>query len=497
MSINPILRGLLTQIAHLKGVSALLSWDQEVMMPPQAVNSRSRQAEVISEQIHLLHTSDQFRAALAVDVILETGELKAAFDPIEQKALVLIYRDWKKAMCLPVVFVSEFAYLLSQSQHAWQQARSKNDFSIFAPYLEKVIAKNREKATLLGFKDQPYDGLLDEFEPGMTASELTPLFTRLREQLLPVLKSVVATQSDPLEWPGQFDASRQWRLCQGLLAKMTFDSERGRMDQSTHPFTTQFHPTDVRLTIRLNEKTPLEAISGTMHEGGHALYEQGLSPEWFGTPIGEASSLGVHESQSRIWENCVGLSRPFWDGFYPTLQNVFPEVLKEMSLDAFYHKVNHISPSLIRVDADELTYHMHIFIRYEIEQLIFRDGVPVSDLPGHWNRLYQDYLGVAPPNDALGILQDVHWSCGLFGYFPTYTLGTLMSHQFFDQALLEIEGLEDDIKAGQFGRFSMWLKDKIHCHGRGKTAKELVMDICGQEISEVSFLNYLKTKYLS
>ncbi len=495
--INLELRELLTHIAHLEGVSALLSWDQEVMMPGNAVDARSRQSEVISEQIHRLHTSDEFRAALAVNVNLETGEVHSGVNSIENKALVLIYRDWKKAICLPVSFVSEFSYLISQSQHAWQEARAKSDFSIFAPYLEKVIAKNREKATLLGFKDQPYDGLLDEFEPGMTSAELTPLFLRLRESLLPILKIIVQMQPGALALAGKFDVSRQWKVCQKLLSKMTFDTDRGRMDQSTHPFTTQFHPTDVRLTIRLNENTPLEAISGTLHEGGHALYEQGLSPEWFGTPIGEASSLGVHESQSRIWENCVGLSLPFWEGVYPILQEAFPELLNVISLDRFYRGVNYVSPSLIRVDADELTYHMHIFIRYEIEQLIFRDGVPVSDLPGHWNRLYQDYLGVAPPNDALGILQDVHWSCGLFGYFPTYTLGTLMSHQFFDQALLEIEGLEDDIKAGQFGRFSMWLKDKIHCHGRGKTAKELVMDICGQEISEVSFLNYLKTKYLS
>jgi carboxypeptidase Taq len=494
---NSDLRARLVELAHLSGVAALLSWDQEVMMPHHAVDARSMQAAIISEQLHQLHTSDTFKELLAAEVVIETGELLHPHcDPLEASALTLIYKDWKKASRLPVEFVSELAHLTSQSQHHWQLARKKSDFSIFAPFLEKIIEKNKEKAILLGFSDTPYDGLLDEFEPGMTSAQLTPLFARVRDGIKPILSDILKNQGPAIGFGGVFDPETQLKLCKALLADMTFDYGKGRMDISTHPFTTQFHPSDVRLTIRTNEFSPLEAISSTLHEGGHALYEQGLSAEWFGTPIGEASSLGVHESQSRIWENCIGLSRPFWEGFYPKLKGEFPALLGDLPLDDFYRHIKYVRPSFIRVEADEVTYHMHIFIRYELEQLIFNGQLSVSELPAKWNALYEEYLGITPPDDASGVLQDVHWSCGLFGYFPTYTLGTLLSHQFFDQAMRDIKDLEVHTRRGDFRMFSRWLKENIHQYGRSKTSAQLVRDICGSEISEVPYLDYLKQHYL-
>lgn len=475
-------------VSDLSGVSALLGWDQETYMPKGSIGSRSRQSALLSKLAHQYFTGDSFTDVLSSLVDLQSGELKCDdFDSDQSQLLHLVYYDWKKATTLPVDFVSDFSKLVSESQHYWQRARENQSFNEFAPYLEKVISFSKLKAEYLGYRDCPYDALLNEYERGMTVSMLNPIFDSLKSVTLPLIKQL--RQLPRIDLP-PIDFDTQWALGMEMLTLMGFNFDRGRQDLSTHPFTTQFDITDVRLTTRIDESNFMDGFSSTIHEGGHGLYEQGLDMKWAGTPLAEACSLGIHESQSRLWEKLIGMSHPFWTAFYPKLNCDIP-------LDSFFRSINYVEPSLIRVQADELTYNIHILIRYEIELMMINDQVSVKDLPDIWNQKYMDYLGVSPKHDSDGILQDVHWSAGLIGYFPTYTLGNVYSVQLFNAAKRSIPNLVDHISNLNFQPLTQWLKRNIHEQGRRYLATDLIKQVTGEDLSSAPFNDYICQKIQS
>ncbi len=355
----------------------------------------------------------------------------------------------------------------------------------------------QEKAKYLAIGATAYDSLLDQFEPDMTSEKVNGLFAEIRARLVPLIKSIreVKHRVNGSILTKEYDVDQQWNFGIDMLKAIGFDMNTGRQDRSAHPFTTSTHPTDVRTTTRLRENDLKAALLGTLHEGGHALYEQGLLLEEYGNPLGQAISLGIHESQSRLWENLVGLSPGFWRFAFPKLQAKFKDQLRNTDKEQFHAAINRVRPSMIRVEADEATYNLHIMLRFEIEKMLINENFPVAELPQLWNEKMKEYLGIEPANDAEGVLQDVHWSFGAFGYFPTYTLGNLYSVQFFNQARQDIPGLEDQFGRGDFSALLTWLRENIHQIGRGRKAEELVLELTGQPLSAQPFMDYLEKKY--
>jgi carboxypeptidase Taq len=419
------------------------------------------------------------------------------WDDLSRALLREVWRDYRRATKLPSEFVARLARESSLAQQVWVEARAENDFKMFLPHLRTLVGLKREEAGYVGHQASPYDALMDTYEPGMTVAQLTPLFAALKGRLVPLLRRVLDSpfQIDDSFLHRTYDAGRQIEFGKLVLTAMGYDFARGRLDLSAHPFTTSFHPTDVRVTTRVFEQDLPSCLFSCIHEGGHGLYDQGLEPERYGTPLGDSLSLGIHESQSRLWENCVGRSLPFWGCFFPMLQQVFPDQLHAVSLEQFHAAINRVRPSLIRVEADELTYNLHIMIRYEIERALIEDGLDVAELPDVWNQKMQTCLGLVPETDTAGVLQDVHWSMGAIGYFPTYTLGNLYAAQFYDQARLEIANLEDHIAAGRLTVLTKWLNQKIHRWGRTYTVEHLVRRITGDTLSPEPFLKYVEQKY--
>jgi carboxypeptidase Taq len=355
----------------------------------------------------------------------------------------------------------------------------------------------KEEADFLGYAESPYDALLDTYEPDTKTSQITPLFSALKERLVPLLDRLLQSPHPPSDeiLHRSYDPQRQLEFGNTVLKAMGYDFSQGRQDLSPHPFTTSFHPTDVRITTRVFEQDLPSALFGSIHEGGHALYEQGLDPKTYGTPLGEALSLGIHESQSRLWENCVGRSKSFWKYFYPILQKTFPEQLGDVDLQTFYAAINRVKPSLIRVEADELTYNFHVMLRFEIEKELMEGNLRVKDLPLAWNDRMQSYLGIIPEKESDGVLQDIHWAHGAIGYFPTYTLGNLYSVQFFNQAKKEMPDLLTQMESGNLLSLKEWLNKKIHCWGRTYPVTELVQRVTGETLNPDHFVRYLEEKF--
>jgi carboxypeptidase Taq len=357
---------------------------------------------------------------------------------------------------------------------------------------------DKQKADFYSYSTHPYDALLNEFEPGMNTQFLDPLFLNLRVAIVDLLKKIRARQGKSVfkSLPGIYEEEKQREFGIKVLEQMGFDFKRGRQDKSTHPFMTDIHATDVRITTRYSLTHVMEGLSSSMHEGGHGLYEQGLDPAWSGTPFGSSASLAVHESQSRFWENVIGKRESFWKGYYPLLQDFFPDQLKGVSLKRFYQSILHVQPSLIRVESDEVTYNLHILIRYEIERDLFLGKIKVHELPEVWNEKYLAYLGISPDSNSTGVLQDVHWSHGAFGYFPTYTLGNLLSVQFFDKMKADLKDIDGLIEAGQLTVIRDWLRAHVFVHGRLYDFRKLVKKVTGKEFSEKPFVSYLQQRYL-
>jgi len=476
--------------ADLNYAAAVLSWDQETYMPPKGADARARQLATLATQAHELLTSDAFGSLLT--------ELAGRTDLSgeEQCNISLSRGDYEKNKKLSHAFVDELSRQTSECFNAWIEARRRNDFRIFAPSLTKMIALKRKQASLYGYNAHPYDALLDDYEKGMTVAELDPFFDNIKKELPALLDKIkAAAQVSNACFHQEFRKQDQWDFSIDVLTHMGFDFEAGRQDYSEHPFTSSFAATDVRLTTRVDEYNFASMLWSCIHEGGHGLYEQGLPDDQYGLPLGSPTSLGIHESQSRFWENCIGRGRNFWQYFYPRLQKRFPEALANVTVDTFYKAMNRVEPSLIRTEADEVTYHFHVLIRYEIEKALIEGTLSPDDLANRWNELYSKYLGVTPSDDKTGVLQDVHWSHGSFGYFPTYTLGSFYAAQFFDQAHKDISGLEDQVKAGDYTALLQWLRLNVHRHGRRYTSQELCERITGQKLDPAFFMRYAEEKF--
>jgi carboxypeptidase Taq len=491
----------LLEIQRINSAASLLSWDQETYMPAGGGEARAEQISTLQGIAHQKLVSSEIEGLLAAWINPETGEIRdspgEAWDEPSRSLLREVWRDYSRAKKLPSDFVVTLSRECSLAQQVWAEAKENQSFPQFLPNLRTVLSLKREEAAYLGYRDSPYDALLDEYEPGSTIKELRPLFSQIKGRLVPLLKKIQesSVQIDDTMLFHTFDQARQLEFGRMVLIAMGYDFERGRLDLSAHPFTTSFHPTDVRVTTRVHEHDLQSCLFSCIHEGGHGLYDQGLDPRYFGTPLGDSVSLGIHESQSRMWENCVGRSRPFWRFFYPMLQQTFHHQLRSLDGEQFYAAINRVKPSLIRVEADELTYNLHIMLRFEIEQDLIEGKTRPEDLPGIWNRKMEEYLGIVPSNDAEGVLQDVHWSFGAFGYFPTYTIGNLYSVQFYEQAKLEIPHLEDEIAAGQLMVLQRWLGQKIHRWGRMFTPDHLSRRVTGKSLDPEPFLSYVEKKY--
>ena len=490
----------LLEASHLQGIEALLGWDQETYMPEGAGAARSEQVAYITTLMHSKLVGEPIKNALEELIDLDTGELRImTLSDRETRQLKEIWRDYRQESLLPTDFVTDLAKHASVSQQAWVRARKDNDFAFFEPFLTKMVQLQKEKAKYLAVGATPYDSLLDQFEPDMTSEKVAGLFKEIRARLVPLIANIreVKHRVNGSVLTREYDVDTQWDFGMAMLQAIGFDSNIGRQDRSAHPFTTSTHPTDVRTTTRLRENDLKSALLSTLHEGGHALYEQGLPVEEYGNPLGQSISLGIHESQSRMWENLVGLSPSFWRFAYPKLQAKFPDQLRNTDRDMFFAAMNRVRPSLIRVEADEATYNLHIMLRFEIEKMLINENFPVAELPQLWNEKMEEYLGVRPTTDSEGVLQDVHWSFGAFGYFPTYTLGNLYSVQFYNQARRELPGLDDSCARGDFSGLLGWLRKNIHIVGRGRKAEELVLELTGQELSAQPFMDYLEAKYKS
>lgn len=497
-TLEPI-RTHLQEIQHLSSAASLLSWDQETYMPGGGGAARADQLATIQGLAHDRLVSSEVESLLAQWIDLNTGSVKDpdSWNEPARAFLREVWQDFSKARKLPSDFVKRLGRECSLAQQVWAEARANSHFKKFLPNLRTIVSLKQEEANYLGFTDSPYNALLDTYEPGATIAILRPLFESLKARLVPLLQQIQqsSVQIDDSILFRSYDQQLQVEFGKLVLTAMGYDFNKGRLDISEHPFTTSFHPTDVRVTTRVFEHDLPSNIFSCIHEGGHGLYEQGLDPTLFGTPLGESRSLGIHESQSRLWENCIGRSKPFWTCFYPTLQQIFPTQLGSLPLDHFLSAINRVQPSLIRVEADELTYNLHIMLRFEIEQDLIEGTTRVEDLPEIWNAKVQDYLGLIPERDAEGVLQDVHWSLGAFGYFPTYTLGNLYSVQFYNQARQEIVDFDATMEKGQLVTLTRWLNQKIHRWGRTFTADHLAQRVTGSSLQPEPFLTYLEEKF--
>ncbi|WP_207492409.1 carboxypeptidase M32 [Aridibaculum aurantiacum] len=477
------------KIADVRYATAVLQWDQETYLPAQGATHRSRQVATLSELAHTMFTDAELGNLLNQ---LKTADLQ----PDERRNVDLSQEDYEKQTKFTPAFVRKMSEAVSAAFHAWVEARKQNDFSVFEPALTELVALKRQEAELLGYKEHPYDALLNEFEKGMTVQQLDAIFNGVKEPLRQLLQQV-QQQPEPADdfLHQHFPKQQQWEWGMYLAKQLGFDFEAGRQDISEHPFTINFGSRDVRITTRIDEKDFTNMTWSTIHEVGHALYEQGLPEEMYGLPLGEYASLGIHESQSRLWENCVGRSKTFWKYYLPVLKQYFPEQLQEVELDAFVRAINKIKPSFIRTEADELTYHFHVIVRYELEKRLIEGSLQVKDIPSYWNEQYQQLLGVTVPGDKQGCLQDVHWGHGSFGYFPTYSLGSFYAAQLWKQALKELDGLEDEISnTGNCQRLLEWLRQKVHLHGRRYTSGELCELVTDEKLNSQIFLNYLQEK---
>ena len=484
----------LIEIRHLSSAAAVLSYDQEVFMP---IKGSEKRAQTLSHLSGIIHTTfvnidhDNLLTNLKAD--LDAGKYKGD----DAVIVAEVWRDFIREKKLPESFVRELSETTSQAQTIWAQARKKSDFKLFQPWLEKIVELKRKEARYVGYKDSPYDALLDTYEPGMTAAEASMILHDVKDFLVPLIAKIKKSQQkfNLKKILGNFPLAEQIEFNTFIAKKLGFDTEAGRIDVSTHPFTNNFHAHDVRFTTRYDVKNLLYAIGSTIHETVHALYEQGIKEEYFGTPLGDSISLGIHESQSRMWENMIGKSKAFWKYFYPHVQKRFPKPFKKISLDEFYQIVNYAEPSLIRVESDEVTYNLHIVIRFEIEKELIEGTIEVKDVPQVWNHKVKDYLGIKVPKDAVGVLQDVHWSCGLFGYFPTYSFGNLYAAQFYKALKRDIPDLEKKMAQGNFKIILDWLRKYIHEHGKRYSASGLVQAVTGAPLSAHHFKDYITKKY--
>ncbi len=486
------LRALLAEVADLEHASSVLAWDQQTNMPPGGAESRGSQLATLRRIAHDRATSAELGRLIDS---LRPSLPSLEPDGDDARLIEVAARDYDKAVRVPSDHVAEMARVTAMAYQAWHEARQASRFDLFRPHLERIVALLQRYVGFFPPAEHPYDVLLDGFEPGMKTAEVSAIFDVVRPKQVALIASIGrAEQVDDSFLHQPFDETAQWGFGVEVVTRFGYDWNRGRQDRSPHPFTTSFGRGDVRITTRVDPRFLGSALFGTMHECGHALYGQGHDPGLERTPLSEGASLAVHESQSRLWENLVGRSRPFWRAFYPRLQETFPQI-RHVPLERFYRGINRVQPSLIRVEADEATYNLHVMLRMEIEIGLIEGKLAVKDLPGAWNARVREYLGLTPPDDARGVLQDVHWSIGSLGYFPTYALGNLVSAQLWERISVDIPEIERTIEQARFEPLLAWLREKIHRHGRKFRPGELIKKVTGAGIDAGPYIRYLERKY--
>ncbi len=484
----------LAEVSAVNSAAAVLSWDQQVYMPAGGAEARAASISALEEIAHAKFISGETGKLIAGTYDWAQG---LGADSFEASYLRAARRDYDKAAKLPSEFVGEFSRAVSAAINAWTKARADSDFGAFTPHLRKILDLNLRKAQILGFKDSPYDALLDLYEPGATKAALEPVFKELTAGLKPLIKELNAragaVRNDIVK--GDFDENAQLALVNEIVAALGYDFSRGRQDRSAHPFTTDFSVNDVRITTRTHRDYLPAAIYGSVHECGHALYGQGTPGDFDFTPLAGGASLGVHESQSRFWENVVGRSLPFCRWLLPLLRKHFPGKFDKVGAEELYAAVNLSAPSLIRVESDEVNYNLHIMLRFEIETAMLEGRLKVADAPEFWNARMQEYLGVKPAKASEGILQDIHWAYGMIGYFPTYTLGNLISAQLAEKLTLDLPGWKEMPGRGEFAPILGWLRKHIHSQGRKYLPEQLLRREIGEGVRVEPFLNYIRGKY--
>jgi carboxypeptidase Taq len=481
----------LGEVEDLDRAASVLSWDQQVNMPPGGNEARGRQLATLGKIAQEKFITDEV-GTLINDL---KQELNGA-DTDEAALVRVAARNYDKAKRVPPSFIAEQAVVTSRAFEAWVEAKGKSDFSIFQPHLEKVVELVHKYISFFPAADHPYDILLDDYEPGMKTAEVKEIFDALRPKQVELIKAITSAKQvkDDFVYK-KYNEKKLMDFGVDVITRFGYDWSRGRQDKAPHPFETTFSVNDVRITTRYEVDNPLATLFSTMHEAGHAMYEQGVNPTYERTPLARGTSLAIHESQSRMWENLVGRSLPFWEHFYPTFKKTFASHLDGVSLKTFYKGINTVKPSLIRVNADEATYNLHIMLRLELEIGMVDGKIAVKDLPEIWNTKMQENLGITPPDDAKGVLQDIHWSAGLVGYFSTYALGNLVSAQLWEKINKDIPALGDQIRKGNFSELLAWLRKNIHQYGHKYEPQKLVQMVTGAKITPEPYVRYLTKKY--
>ena len=487
------LKDILAEVADLVGAQAVLGWDQQTYMPAGGSESRGEQLSTLARITHDKFTSPRIGELL--DGLSRTTSLK---DPNSDdvRLVKVTAREYAKQTKISAEWVTEYAQATAMAQDAWVAARTESNFAKFQPHLEKVVDLKRKYAEFFAPYDHVYDPLLDDYEPGLKTEEVKTIFSRLREEQVKLIKEISQKpQVDDSFIMQDYGESKQWEFGVDVITRFGYDWQNGRQDKAAHPFTTTFGYGDIRITTRFLHNNGVSSLFSTMHEAGHGMYEQGISEKLRRSVLFTGASMAIHESQSRMFENLVGRSREFWTFFYPRYQALMSEHLAGVPLEKFYKGINKVEPSLVRVEADEATYNLHIMLRLELEIALMEGKLAVKDLPDAWNTKMKDYLGITPPNDAKGVLQDIHWSSGYIGYFPTYALGNLVSAQLWEKILEDIPALPSNIRSGDFSELLAWLREKVHQHGAKFDPQEMVQKITGSKITPEPYLRYLKKKY--
>jgi len=487
------LKVLLGEVSDIERAEAVLSWDQQVNIPPKGHEARGQQLATLSKLAHERATTDEV-GKLIDDLKMEF----AGADPASDEAAMIrvASRNYDKAKRVPPEFIAEKAIVSSRAFEAWGEARAKSDFALFKPHLENVVELVKKYVSFFPPADHPYDTLLDDYEPGMKTAAVKTIFDGLRPKQVELIKAITsAGQVDDGFLFQKYNEKKMMKFGVDVVTKYGYDWNRGRQDMALHPFEESFSVNDVRITTRFEDDNPTAMVFSSMHEAGHGMYEQGINPVYERTPLEHGTSLAVHESQSRMWENLVGRSLPFWEHFFPLFKKAFPKQLEGVNVEAFYKAINKVEPSLIRVNADEATYNLHVMLRLELEIAMVEGSVAIKDLPEIWNTKMDEYLGITPPNDAKGVLQDVHWSGGSIGYFSTYALGNLISAQLWEKINEDIGNLDDQIREGNFSELLGWLHMNIHQHGKKFEPQTLVEKVTGSKITPEPYIRYLTKKY--
>lgn len=482
------------KLKYMEEALGVLHWDMRTTAPRKGLASRTEVVGMLSGEWYRLATDNELGEMLE---LLGTEQSMAEMNEIDRRLVQVTKQEFERKRKIPQERYEAYTVLTSNAETKWEEAKERSDFASFQPFLEQIIAYQQEFAQLWGYEGHLYNALLEDYEPGMTVEELDRVFILLKEKVVPLLQEIQHSDYRPNSQilKQKVPPELQQAFSEFILREMGYDFEAGRLDKSAHPFATGLNPGDVRITTNFIENDLTFSFFSSIHEGGHALYEQNIDPKLNHTTLCTGTSMGIHESQSRLWENIIGRSLPFWKRYYPELQSRFPQAFGQIQLTDFYEAINEVKPSLIRIEADELTYNLHIIIRYELEKSLIGGDLAVADLPQAWSQKYRDYLGIEPTNHREGVLQDVHWSAGLFGYFPSYALGNMYAAQIMHEMESKVPQIQDHLAHGRLSPIKEWLTDNVYQYGKLRTPNELILSISGEKLNPSYFVQYLNTKY--